>query len=142
MCFLCGAEVENYCPDGCPACGAPCVGWIDSAGGTHEGGIGHMPDGTCCGECTREDCGECEVWTQRKVQRQRYMHWHCEECGNELEIWLDEIENQIPAENGSFAYERHHLLWHCTECGCDYENHWETQWGDSMESHIQRKFWG
>jgi hypothetical protein len=33
-------------------------------------------------------------------------------------------------------------MWHCTECGCDYENYWETQWGDTSETQIQRKHWG
>jgi hypothetical protein len=34
------------------------------------------------------------------------------------------------------------LMWHCTECGCDYENYWETQWGDTSISMIKRKYWG
>lgn len=101
-----------------------------------------MPDGTFCGECSCGDCAECEVWKLKSLQKQRYINWKCPECGNELEIWLDEVEEERPAEGDGFRYERRHLMWHCTECGCDYENYWETQWGDTGESMIQRKMWG
>ena len=101
-----------------------------------------MPDGTQCGECSFEDCGECSVWKNRNRQLQNYGVWYCEECGEPLEIWLDQIEEERPAEGDSFRYERRHLMWHCTECGCDYENYWETQWGDTMISALKRKFWG
>lgn len=96
---------------------------------------GYLPDGT---ECQEESCLEC-VYAPPK---QEYIKWKCEECGHELEIWLDRIEEERPAEDNGFKYERRHLMWHCTECGCDYESYWETQWGDTMESKPQRKFWG
>ena len=142
MCALCGAKFDHDCPDGCESCGAPCVGWIDSAGGYHEGGCGTMPDGTFCGECCKLDCADCSVWKDHMRQRQQYGRWCCEECGEPLEIWLDELEEEHPAEGNSFRYERRHLMWHCAKCGRDYENYWETQWGDSVESMPQRKYWG
>ncbi len=141
-CGLCGAILDSACPDGCPECGAPCVGWLDEAGGWHEGGCGNMPDGTFCGECNRMECGICEVWNRRQAQLRAYGDWQCEECGSVLEIWLDEVEEERPAEGDGFRYERRHLMWHCPECGCDYENHWETQWGDTSISMIKRKYWG
>ena len=141
MCFMCGTELESFFPT-CPHCEAPWVGWIDSVGGSHEGGCGTMPDGTECGECSHEDCGECTVWKEHVRQRQQYGKWHCEECGEPLEIWLDQLEEEHPAEGDGYKYERRHLMWHCAKCGCDYENYWETQWGDTMESQPQRKMWG
>ena len=95
---------------------------------------GYLSDGT---ECEAILCEHCP----RTIPRQRYIRWKCEECGNELEIWLDRIEESYTSESG-FPYERRHLMWHCTECGRDYENYWETQLGDISESKIQRKFWG
>ena len=142
MCALCGAKFDHDCPDGCENCGAPCVGWFDTAGGYHEGGCGNMPDGTFCGECGNMDCADCGVWKDHAQQRQQYDKWRCEECGEPLEIWLDKLEEECSAEGDGFRYERHYLIWHCTKCGCDYENYWETQWGDIMESKPQRKYWG
>jgi predicted nucleic-acid-binding Zn-ribbon protein len=84
-------------------------------------------------------CGDSHV---EEIVPRQYMKWNCEECGHELEIWLDQLEEQIPASFDRFKYERRHLMWHCTECGCDYENYWETQFGDTSESQIQRKYWG
>lgn len=141
MCFMCGTELESLLPT-CPHCEAPWVGWIDSVGGSHEGGCGTMPDGTDCGECCNEDCAECDVWQDHLRQRQQYGKWHCEECGEPLEIWLDQLEEERPAEGDGYKYERRHLMWHCAKCGCDYENYWSTQWGDTAESKIQRKYWG
>jgi hypothetical protein len=141
VCCHCGVELEHYC-EICPHCEAPWVGWIDSVGGIHEGGCGTMPDGTFCGECCNEDCNECAVWQKKQATQRQYGIWHCEECGHELEIWLDQVEEEHPAEGDGFRYERRHLMWHCTECGCDYENYWETQWGDTGESKPQRKYWG
>jgi hypothetical protein len=141
MCAFCATELETFSPI-CPECGEHSVGWLDSVNGWHEGGCGSMPDGTPCGECYMEDCSDCEVWKNRQIQRQKYCTWHCEECGHELEIWLDQIEETRPAEGDGYPYERRHLMWHCTECGCDYENYWETQWGDTGESQIKRKMWG
>ena len=140
-CGFCGAELDKFY-DNCPHCNAQCIGFLDEANGWHEGGCGNMPDGTFCGECNRMNCNECEVWRRAQLQKNHYNKWRCEECGHELEIWLDKIEEEHPAEGDSFPYERHHLMWHCTECGCDYENYWETQWGDAGETQIQRKLWG
>ena len=126
----------------CNACGRPDVIYVDNVGGWHGSGTGNMPDGTECGECSNMECGDCVVWIEHQRQHQNYSHWKCEECGNELEIWLDEVEESHPAEGDGFPYERRHLMWHCTECGCDYENYWETQFGDVGESQIKRKYWG
>ena len=141
MCGHCGADATSE-DIFCPSCGAPCVGFLDEAGGWHEGGCGTMPDGTFCGECCNINCAKCFVWQNRQRQKHNYSAWHCEECGHKLEIWLDQLEEERPAEGDSFRYERRHLMWHCAECGCDYENYWETQWGDTMESMPQRKYWG
>ena len=78
---------------------------------------GYLADGTECQELTCENC-------HMMASHRQYIHWKCEECGNELEIWLDQIEESRPAEGDGFPYERRHLMWHCTECGCDYENYW------------------
>lgn len=142
MCVLCGTKFKHDQKNGCTNCGSPCVGYYDSVGGFHEGGCGHMPDGTFCGECSKPSCGPCGVWHQHERRRQRYGRWRCEECGNPLEIMLDKVEEERPAEGTGFRYERRHLMWHCTECGCDYENHWETQWGDVSETKLTRKYWG
>lgn len=142
MCVLCGTKFDHDCTTGCENCGSPCVGYYDEVGGFHEGGCGHMPDGTFCGECSLSTCLGCEVWKNHQTQRNRYGVWHCEECGNELEIWLDQVEEERPAEGDGYRYERRHLMWHCTECGCDYENYWETQYGDTSISTIKRKYWG
>ena len=140
-CAFCGVELERmYCH--CPHCDSTSVGYVDSVGGWHENGSSTMPDGTECGECISEDCGSCEVWKLHQIQRQCYGKWRCEECGHELEIWLDQIEEERPAESDGFKYERHLLMWHCAECGCDYESYWETQFGDFIESKPKRKIWG
>ena len=141
-CSACGCTLEAVY-DICPKCGQKhCVGWFDEIDGYHEAGAGNMPDGTECGECSRESCSGCVFWNERQIQRRRYIKWKCQECGNELELWLDQVEELHPAEGDGFPYERHHLMWHCTECGCDYENYWETQFGNTCESQIQRKYWG
>lgn len=142
MCVLCGTKFKHDQKNGCTNCGSPCVGYYDPVGGFHEGGCGHMPDGTFCGECSKPNCGACDVWHQHERRRQGYGRWHCEECGAPLEIMLDKVEEERPAEGTGFRYERRHLMWHCTECGCDYENHWETQWGDVCETKLTRKYWG
>lgn len=141
ICSFCGVELETF-SEQCPHCGEHDVGWIDSAGGHHSGGCGTMPDGTQCGECSFEDCAECHVWKKREMQLKRYGKWYCEECNHQLEVWFDHIEEECPAEGDGFCYERHHLIWHCPHCGRDYENYWETQWGDTMISKLQRKMWG
>lgn len=38
--------------------------YINSAGGTWEGGCGNAPDGTFCGECVHFDCDRCG-WEER-----------------------------------------------------------------------------
>lgn len=142
MCSACGVELEQLYHE-CPHCGNPhCVGYVDDVGGYHECGLGMMPDGTECGECSFETCNGCAVWEHHQKQRQQYGKWHCEECGEPLEIWLDDIIESRKPEGDGYKYERRHLMWHCAGCGCDYENYWETQWGDTSESKIQRKYWG
>ena len=39
--------------------------YINSAGGTWEGGCGNAPDGRFCGECSTFDCDKCG-WKERK----------------------------------------------------------------------------
>lgn len=34
----------------------------DDLGGVHTDGVGYAPDGTFCGECTRESCVGCPAW--------------------------------------------------------------------------------
>ena len=34
----------------------------DDLGGVHTDGVGYAPDGTFCGECTRESCAGCPAW--------------------------------------------------------------------------------
>lgn len=142
MCSACGVELEQLYHE-CPHCGNPhCVGYVDDVGGYHECGLGMMPDGTECGECSFESCAHCPVWHAHVKQRQQYGKWHCEECGEPLEIWLDDIIESQKPEGDGYLYERRHLMWHCANCGCDYENEWTTQWGDTGETKPQRKYWG
>ena len=37
---------------------------IDDLGGTHSDGMGWAPDGTFCGECTRDNCEGCSAWNK------------------------------------------------------------------------------
>lgn len=37
-------------------------GYIDSVGGHHDSGVGWMPNGRYCGECTHSTCEKCSVW--------------------------------------------------------------------------------
>lgn len=39
--------------------------YINSAGGTWEGGCGIDPEGGFCGECSHFDCGQCD-WKERE----------------------------------------------------------------------------
>lgn len=128
QCAFCGIELENF-QEQCPHCGEHDVGWLDSVGGWHSGGCGTSPDGTECGECAMLDCADCSVWKKHQTQTQKYGSWKCEECGEELEIWLDKEELE----------DIHLIMWHCTECGCDYESSWTAE--DGMVS-FERKFWG
>jgi hypothetical protein len=34
------------------------------------------------------------------------------------------------------------LIRHCSNCHCDWENEWQTEFGDVGESPLKRKFWG
>lgn len=40
--------------------------FINSAGGTWEGGIGIAPNGWWCGECSTFDCDKCGGWKERE----------------------------------------------------------------------------
>ena len=37
----------------------------DDLGGVHTDGVGYAPDGTFCGECTRESCIGCGPWNEQ-----------------------------------------------------------------------------
>lgn len=37
----------------------------DDLGGVHSDGVGYAPDGTFCGECTRESCIGCGPWNEQ-----------------------------------------------------------------------------
>ena len=37
----------------------------DELGGIHTDGLGYAPDGTFCGECTRQSCVGCGPWNER-----------------------------------------------------------------------------
>lgn len=37
----------------------------DELGGVHTDGVGYAPDGTFCGECTRQSCIGCGPWNER-----------------------------------------------------------------------------
>ena len=37
----------------------------DELGGIHTDGVGYAPDGTFCGECTRQSCVGCGPWNER-----------------------------------------------------------------------------
>jgi predicted RNA-binding Zn-ribbon protein involved in translation (DUF1610 family) len=76
------------------------------------------------------------------MKNTRYMQFNCPECGNQLDIWHDSLEEEIPAKFDSFSYEKRHLIRHCENCGCDWENEWWTEFGDVGESQLRRKFWG
>jgi hypothetical protein len=39
--------------------------YINSAGGTWEGGCGNAPNGKFCGECSTFDCDKCD-WKERE----------------------------------------------------------------------------
>jgi hypothetical protein len=34
----------------------------DELGGVHTDGVGYAPDGSFCGECTKESCEGCPAW--------------------------------------------------------------------------------
>ena len=36
----------------------------DELGGIHTDGVGYVPDGTFCGECTRQSCVGCPAWNK------------------------------------------------------------------------------
>lgn len=95
---------------------------------------GILEDGTPCLAISCVGCPKMET-------KREYAKRVCEECGNELEIWLDQVEESSLTEEGLLR-ERRHLMWHCTECGCDYENYWESMPGGTCETPIQRKYWG
>jgi predicted RNA-binding Zn-ribbon protein involved in translation (DUF1610 family) len=97
----------------------------------------------CCGEIIpegRQVCYSCEHLAGK--EKRSYMRFNCPECGAPLEVWADSIVKEIPAEFDGFKYEERYLIRHCNKCGRDWENEWETQWGDVCETQLRRKFWG
>lgn len=71
-----------------------------------------------------------------------YIKFNCPECGEPLEVWSEVVLESQPSNFESFGYERRSLIRHCSNCHRDWENEWETQWGDTGESQLRRKFWG
>lgn len=41
-------------------------GYIDDIGGHHDSGCGWAPDGTYCGECSKQSCRECTIWNYKQ----------------------------------------------------------------------------
>lgn len=39
-------------------------GFFDSVGGFHRDGIGYSPNGEWCGECSRNSCESCVIYTR------------------------------------------------------------------------------
>lgn len=72
----------------------------------------------------------------------KYMNFTCPECGAPLEVWADYVIDNIAGYENGYKYERHYLIRHCSNCHCDWENEWETDFGDVGESQLRRKFWG
>lgn len=53
----------------------------DSLGGVHTDGAGYAPDGTFCGECTRESCLVCPAWNNMGYCEDKLKGLiHCESC--------------------------------------------------------------
>lgn len=71
-----------------------------------------------------------------------YMKFNCPECGAQLEVWADYLVAKSSERYGGFGYEKRELIRHCGNCHCDWENEWETEFGDVGESQLRRKFWG
>ena len=70
------------------------------------------------------------------------MQFNCPECCAPLEVWADYLIAKSSARYGDFGYEKHELIRHCGNCHRDWVNEWETEFGDSGESQLRRKFWG
>lgn len=71
----------------------------------------------------------------------RYMEFNCPECGAPLEVWSEETLELHEEKGDCFPYECRALIRHCENCGCDWENEWQTEFGDVGESQLRRKFW-
>jgi len=71
-----------------------------------------------------------------------YIQFDCPECGAPLEVWSEETVELRKAKWDSFPYECRILIRHCSNCHCDWENEWQTEFGDVGESPLKRKFWG
>lgn len=95
----------------------------------------------CCGEIIPEGIQVCPLCASG-AQKRSYMEFDCPECGAPLEVLADYLVAKSAERYGCFGYERRDLIRHCNKCHCDWENEWETQFGDVMESQLRRKFWG
>jgi hypothetical protein len=94
----------------------------------------------CCGEIIPEGTQFCLMCVAS--EKRSYMKFDCPECGAPLEVWADYLVAKSAARFGYFGYERRELIRHCSKCHCDWENEWETQFGDVVETKLRRKFWG
>ena len=45
-------------------------GYIDSVGGHHDAGVGWMPDGHYCGECSHSTCEVCSIWKGKQARQE------------------------------------------------------------------------
>ena len=98
----------------------------------------------CCGRVIPEGSQVCPICVALafNTPNNTYIQFDCPECGAPLQVWSEEVLESKPGSFDSFGYERRALIRHCDRCHRDWENEWETQFGDVGESQLRRKFWG
>lgn len=73
----------------------------------------------------------------------KYMEFDCPECGAPLEVWAEEVIDNMPKFQGcDNTHEARFLIRHCEQCGSDWENIWCTEDDETSETPLRRKFWG
>ena len=75
--------------------------------------------------------------------KNKYMKFDCPECGALLEVWAEEVIDNMPKFHvGENTHEARFLIRHCKQCGSDWENIWCTEDHETSETPLKRKFWG
>lgn len=73
----------------------------------------------------------------------KYMKLDCPECGAPLEVWSEEvIDNVSKYAPINYSREGRFLIRHCGNCHRDWENIWCFEEGETSETPLIRKFWG
>lgn len=75
--------------------------------------------------------------------KNKYMEFNCPECGTLLEVWAEEVIDNMPKfQIGENTHEARFLIRHCKQCHRDWENIWCTEDYETSETPLRRKFWG